>query len=227
MPGRAMIIWLAVAITVFRLTTTHFEPHHSDAVLKGAIVVGIVAWAWAYVGLSWKQLALDPPDLKRGVLFGVITAAVVALGIALAVVLVAVFPHLRSHFPTGTVPKDSPRDHVLQPLLFIPFGTVVFEETIFRVVLLTVLERIVSPQSALGWSSVAFGLWHVPPAIWDQHHWGAGAVFYVLGTFVVTAVAGVLFGALRQRSQSAMAPALAHWATDGFAYVGALIVLHL
>ena len=56
------------------------------------------------------------------------------------VVLVAV-PGTRSYFDDSSVAADSTAQRVLQPLLFIPLGTVVFEEVIFRGVLLGCAAR--------------------------------------------------------------------------------------
>ena len=73
-----------------------------------------------------------------------------------------------------------------------------------------------------------FGLWHLHAALGDAKGDGlAAALGTVIGTIAVTTVAGALFAYLRLRSGSLAAPVLAHCATNSFAYVGAVIVLHL
>ena len=102
-----------------------------------------------------------------------------------------------------------------------------FEEVLFRTVLLGALLTRWSTRTALAASSVLFGLWHVVPA-WETTSGSvvatAGAI---VGTVVVTTVAGLLFGGLRLRSRSVVAPILAHIGTNSFAYVAALVALDL
>ena len=137
-------------------------------------------------------------------------------------VLVAV-PGSRSYFDVGSVAADSTAQRVLQPLLFIPLGTVVFEEVIFRGVLLGVALRVWSRTPALVVTSLCFGLWHLPPALRDASDKGAAAaVGVVAGTIAVTTVAGAAFGWLRLRSGSLLAPMMAHVATNSFAYAAAV-----
>jgi membrane protease YdiL (CAAX protease family) len=123
------------------------------------------------------------------------------------------------------VNADSAARQVLVPLLVIPLGTVLFEETIFRGVLLAVLLARYPRRTAILGSAAAFGLWHLVPAVSAAD--GAStiaAIGTVAGTIAVTTVAGVLFAWLRMRSGSLLAPILAHVATNSFAYVGAVVV---
>jgi membrane protease YdiL (CAAX protease family) len=81
-------------------------------------------------------------------------------------------------------------------------------------------------------TSVLFGLWHVLPALdvlgtstainqGGQPPGRRRVVLTVLGTVAFTALAGVVFGELRRRSGSIVAPMLLHWATNGLAVVAA------
>jgi membrane protease YdiL (CAAX protease family) len=206
------------------VVTTRLAPPHSDAALKLAILVAFLVWARQWVGLSWEELGLARAKVGSGFRVGVLAALVVAAAIF---VLVAV-PWSRSYFQTDRVAADSTAERFLEPLVFIPIGTVVFEEVIFRGVLLGVLLRSGPRRRAVVVSSALFGLWHLPPAFSDASGKGtAEAVGVIVGTIAVTTVAGVLFAWLRIRSGSLVAPILGHIATNSFAYVGAVVALHL
>jgi membrane protease YdiL (CAAX protease family) len=194
-------------------------PEDAKIPLKLAIAAGFLTWAQWSARLSWDELGLGRAHVRAGLRLG--AWALLAIGVVIAV-LVAV-PGSRSYFDVSTVAADSNAQRVLQPLLFIPLGTVVFEEVIFRGVLFGVLLRVWSRTPALVVSSVCFGLWHVPPALRDANDKGAAAaVGVVVGTIAVTTVAGAAFGWLRLRSGSLIAPVMAHLATNSFAYAAAV-----
>ena len=217
------LVGLLIAIAASDLVTTRLEPPHSDAILKVAIVAGFLTWARASAGLSWRELGLARADAGAGLRLGAAAALIIAAGIA---VLVAV-PASRSYFQVHHVAVDSGAQRVLEPLVFIPLGTVVYEEVIFRGVLLGAMLRSGSRTRAIIVTSVAFGLWHVPPALTDARgHTAFGALGVVAGTIAITTLAGVLFAWLRLRSRSVVAPMLGHIGTDSFAYIGALVALH-
>jgi membrane protease YdiL (CAAX protease family) len=103
---------------------------------------------------------------------------------------------------------------------------VLFEELIFRGVLLGAMLRRWDARWSIVATSILFGLWHLP----DVVHTSGGPLHVagaVAGTVVVTTAAGVLFGILRLRSASLVAPILAHLAFDAGAYVLALAALRL
>jgi membrane protease YdiL (CAAX protease family) len=151
----------------------------------------------AELGLARRQV---PAGLKvGGVAFGAISAAVAAAaGTAVAIGLAA-----------GELDDDrtdvSAAEMAQRVLLVIPIGTVLVEELAFRGALHGLLERTALPTLAVG--SVLFGLWHVAP-IWSD------GPLVVAGTLVATTAAGAGFTWLRQRSDSVVAPTLAHLATN-------------
>jgi membrane protease YdiL (CAAX protease family) len=196
-----------------------FAPEDAKVPLKLAIAAGFVAWARWSASLSWDELGLARAHVRPGLRLG--AWALLAIGVVIAV-LVAV-PGSRSYFDVRSVAADSTAQRVLQPLLFIPLGTVVFEEVIFRGVLLGVAQRVWSRTTALVVTSACFGLWHLPPALRDaSDKSAAGAVGVVVGTIAVTTIAGAAFGWLRLRSGSLIAPMMAHLATNSFAYAAAV-----
>jgi membrane protease YdiL (CAAX protease family) len=132
------VVGLVAAIAAADVITTRLAPPHSEALLKVVILIGFVWWARRFAGLSWGELGLARANLGAGVRVGGLAALVIAAAI---VVLVAV-PGSRSYFDNHDVAADSTTERVLEPLVVIPLGTVVFEETIFRGVLLGVLLRV-------------------------------------------------------------------------------------
>jgi membrane protease YdiL (CAAX protease family) len=85
-----------------------------------------------------------------------------------------------------------------------------------------------SPATAVLWTSLLFGTWHVLPTI-DHYQGnpasdlaadpGRGRRLTVLATTLTTATAGGVFAWLRLRSGSVLAPILAHAAVDASAYL--------
>jgi uncharacterized SCP-like protein/CAAX prenyl protease-like protein len=104
-------------------------------------------------------------------------------------------------------------------LVRIPIGTVWSEEAAFRAALGTVAARAFGPTWGRILQSAAFGLSHVADAR------GAGET--VVGTVAVTGVAGWVFGWLYDRSDSLVAPMLAHLAVNEAGAVAALVVQRL
>ncbi len=107
----------------------------------------------------------------------------------------------------------------------IPVGTAFPEELAFRGVLLALLLRLTTRRGAVLTSSVLFGLWHVLPALGGskanqvvEDALGSGTaadVARVVGTVLLTALAGVAFAEARLRTCSLLTAALGHWAANG------------
>lgn len=213
----ATVIGLLLVVAGADFATDRFEPPHAGLALKGLFLCGLLLWAHRAIGLSWEELGLARSSVRDGARTGLIAALCVASVIALLIAL----PATRSSFEPGSVLHASATERVLRPLVVIPLGTAVFEETIFRGVLLGVLLRRSSRTKAVVISSVAFGLWHLVPLNVDSGRRAVAA----LGVVAVTTAAGVLFAWLRLRSGSLLAPILAHVATNSFAYVAAVIVV--
>jgi uncharacterized protein len=101
----------------------------------------------------------------------------------------------------------------------IPVGTVWSEEAAFRAALGTVAADAFGPTGGRFLQAVAFGLSHIDDA--------RGAKEPVIGTVVVTGVAGWFFALLREHSGSLAAPMLAHLAINEAGAVAALGVQRL
>ena len=130
------------------------------------------------------------------------------LGVAAATAL----PPVRAAMAERELPDAAAR----WLLLRIPLGTVWAEEAAYRAALGTVATEAFGPTGGRLLQSAAFGLSHIA----DARATGEP----VIGTVVVTGVAGWLFARLYERSGSLAAPMLAHLAINEAGAVAALAV---
>lgn len=191
--------------------------------VKLAMTLAVVMAARGF-GLTWVEMGLTPQRVGSGVRVGLVAFGLVAVVLIIAVLI----PASHSYFEDADVATDSVAMRVLRPLVVIPLGTALFEEILFRAVLLGLLFRFTTVRGAVLWSAVAFGVWHVIPAV-DTWRDDGTTTFLgeVAGVVAVTGVAGVVLAWLRLRADSVIAPLLAHVATNSLAYVGAVLVLEV
>jgi membrane protease YdiL (CAAX protease family) len=160
-----------------------------------------LAVAWG-AGLRSAELGLARRRLGAGFRYG--AAAFLAISLAVA-----------SAVPVGLLDDDRTTvglaEMALRVLVVIPIGTVLVEELAFRGALYGLLDAASTAGRSMVIGSVLFGLWHVPPILGDS-------VWIVLGTLVATTVAGAGFIWLRRRSDSLLAPVLAHLATNSVTF---------
>jgi membrane protease YdiL (CAAX protease family) len=214
------IVGLIATIAITDVVANQLLADGAKLPAKLAIAAAYLAWARRAAGLSWRELGLGRADVASGVRWGLAAVAVVA-GVVVLLWVVS-----RSQFEQSGVAHDSTAERFLEPLVLIPLGTVLFEEVIFRGVLLGALLRWTDRGWAIGASAVVFGLWHLPPALHDASgdgFWGGLGV--VGGTIAFTTIAGGLFAWLRLRSDSLLAPVLAHIASNSLAYVAAVVAV--
>ncbi len=170
------------------------------------VAIGLAA------GLRSGDLGLRRERVGAGARLGGVVFAVIAVGVGLGGLLGLVTDE-RADVSAGAM--------ALRALVVIPLGTVLVEELAFRGVLHGLLVRVTTTRWAIVAGAVLFGLWHVLPA------WRGGGVdaaadldrsVTALGTFVATTAAGLGFGWLRVRSDSLVAPVLAHVATNSVTF---------
>lgn len=153
-------------------------------------------------------LGLRPPHLWSGLRHGGAAAVAVSAGVAATTMV----PSVRAAMRERDVPDSAPRWLAFE----IPVGTVWFEEALFRGALAGAAHRRFGPTTGRLLQAVAFGLWHIP----DARRAGQP----VIGTVLVTGLAGWGFGWLAERSGSVLAPMLAHLAVNEAGAVAALAV---
>ncbi|RSS68518.1 CPBP family intramembrane glutamic endopeptidase [Streptomyces sp. WAC06614] len=210
---------LAAANPVLHRTTAPYRL--LTAVLVCVVLLGVLRWA----GGGPADAGLAPHTLARGARWALTLIALVA-----AVYLAAaLLPATRPLFEDRRYDRMDGADVLVRALVLVPVGTVLLEETAFRGVLYGLLRRSRGAAWATGVSSVLFGLWHVLPslhlatakpaltAVLGDSWLGAAAA--VVGAVLFTTAAGVLFCALRRRSDSLLAPMGLHWAVNAFGYV--------
>jgi membrane protease YdiL (CAAX protease family) len=188
-----------------------------------AVAVGLLAFARRVDGRSWAELGLAREDLRSGLRWGgAILAAMVGL------YLVAfVLPPTRDLFLDDRVRTMTTSSVLASAFVRVPFGTVLLEEVAFRGVLLGQLAARTRRTVAIGISSALFGLWHVLPSIGfesvnpvaEDTIGGLPGWVTVVGSVLFTAVSGVVFCWLRDRSRSLLAPMALHWATNSLGYL--------
>jgi membrane protease YdiL (CAAX protease family) len=189
------------------------------------LAAGLVGWSFAAPRVRWhplpnatlgtglvavtrSPLGLRPPALWSGIRYGLAAGAAVALGVA----AVTALPPVRR----AMAQRDLPARPARWLLLSIPIGTVWPEEVAYRATLGTVAEAAFGPTKGRLLQATAFGLWHIVDArVTGQP---------VVGTVLLTGVAGWFFGWLHARSGSLAAPMLVHLAINEAAGLAALSV---
>jgi membrane protease YdiL (CAAX protease family) len=192
----------------------------ADAVLFAAVV--LIAWREK---LTWSDLGLRRDTMPAGFAWGV-----GAFGIVFLVLLVASVVPATSGFLHDSRAAISGGRMSYDLFVSILIGTVIPEELAFRGVLLGSSVQIFRKWVAVLLTSALFGLWHIAPTLHtmsdNQTVRHTPAALVVLGAVAATFVAGVVFSWLRLRSGSLIAPAIAHFATNGLALGFAWFSIH-
>ena len=195
------------------------------ALLSAAAVLAVALRA---DGRSPAELGLGRDRVRAGLLVG---GAIVALTAAV-MVIGAVVPATQDLYRDDRIEGASLAGTLFDALIRVPLGTVLLEEVAFRGALPAMVAARTTRGMAVAVSCALFGLWHVLPA-WEvasvnpsmvSLFGDAARVVPVTAGVVSTAVAGLGLWILRDRSGSLLAPALAHWATNGLGYLIAYVI---
>lgn len=190
-------------------------------VVWNVAIVGVLLAGARLGGLTWEDLGLHRPRLRRGVVVGATVATTIAVLYAITLTL----PSTRSVFLDARAAGPL-AGALFAALVRIPFGTALLEETAFRGVLPALVGG--------GWwrgtlvSSALFGLWHVLPAMgmssanaaFGAAFGGWGLLAEIAIAVLATFAAGIWLCALRRWSGHLVTPVMAHTATNS---VGLLI----
>ncbi len=222
----SQLVALAVclAVMVGANVWVHVGPDRWQPV-TGPVAAALLLLVGRAAGLSWAQLGLGSGAVVQGLVWGGTAVAGVTLVYAVGLAL----PATRGLFRDARH-RVGARSTIVRAGLVVPLGTVVFEEVAFRGVLWGLFDVAYGALWATGASAVLFGFWHVLPAIDGARENSpsgrvprADLVRQVAGTVAFTALAGVVFGVLRDVSGSLLAPGLLHWATNGLGVVAAAL----
>jgi membrane protease YdiL (CAAX protease family) len=172
-----------------------------------AVVTTVAMWS----GVDRRELGLT--RLGEGVRWGLMTGAPVAAALFLASFVPSIEPLFVDQRSAGL----STWGLIAKAVIIIPLGTALFEEYLFRGVLLAEQLRRSTPLRALVVNAMLFGMWHVFPALaFSRSNTGAedlgsdALVLTLLVTVLITSAAGAFLVWLRVRAGSLAAPVLVH-----------------
>jgi uncharacterized protein len=177
------------------------------------------------LGLRPGAMGLRSATARRGLITGLGSVVLVAVVLLVALALADRVPLVsgllgdqRADLTTGAL--------TYAVLVRIPIGTVLFEEVLFRGLGLALLSEEFRPVPAVLLTSAVFGLWHIAPTIValrlnDIDPTSTAGMGALVGSVLVTFLAGVVFAWLRLRTGSLLAPCLAHWATNALGLLAA------
>lgn len=192
-----------------------------------AIGSAVVLGAGRAAGLTLDNLGLGPGSVRRGLRVGLPAAAVIAAGGAAGVA----HPSTRSWFRDDRVIRAGTLRLLSDVVVRIPVGTALFEELVFRGLLLAWFEQSWGRRMAVNRSSALFGAWHVLPSVATVAVYRDGALQLtparrfasVAASVVVTGLAGRLLAVARIRTRSLAAPIVVHAALNVVGYLAAWI----
>jgi membrane protease YdiL (CAAX protease family) len=205
---------------VANVATNRFSAANVAIGISFTVALAVIA---RISGLRAANLGLARSTWTRGLRWGGVCAAIAVAGFGLALLV----PYIRS-LMAGSAVNTWPHT-LVTVLVVLPLATVIPEELAFRGVLWGLLRSRSTRKAATAISSALFGVWHTLPSLagGPANHaadqvLGAGTfgiVLRALGTILFTGAAGVLFCELRVRSDSLLAPILAHWSVNGIGII--------
>lgn len=201
MNPRGKAVALSAALVGWSFTAGLEHPWRRHPVILAALGTALATGFRAPLGLR-------PPQACAGLRLGLAAAGTVGVGVAVS----AAVPRVRA----AMIDRDLPERPGHWLGVEIPLGTVWSEETAFRGALSAVAAGGFGPTGGRLLQALTFGLTHIPDA--------RGTGEPIVGTVLVTGLAGWVFGMLAERSGSLIAPALAHLAINE---AGALAALAL
>ncbi|MGI9615730.1 MAG: CPBP family intramembrane glutamic endopeptidase [Acidimicrobiales bacterium] len=220
-PERARAIWAitwciaAMILYQFGRNSIDGWAEHLLTIGLASVVVALAVWG----GAGAADLGVRGRDVGSGAVWGLGVGGVAGVLILIASRL----PPADGFFSDDRFSDLSTSDLVVEVLVRVPFSTALFEELLFRGVLLGLLLMVTSRGTAIALSSLLFGLWHVLTggdfADSNSGLASTSASTVILANVLVTAVAGVPLGWLRMRSKSLLAPTLVHASVNSVALV--------
>jgi uncharacterized protein len=200
---------VACALIAYNAFFNRWPPFHGRAYVPVNVAAGFVLVGVAVNGLG---LSLDRIGFSGGL-------APAAPGFAAGVLLAAPLFFLarsrsRAHLVADA--RATPDDVVFRTLVRIPIGTALFEEVVFRGVLLGALLDEGRTIAIVG-SAGAFGLWHIEPARLMARMNGRPVAPTIVATVALTFVAGIALAVLRIASGGLALPVALHASVNALA----------
>lgn len=195
--AQARALALATGLTAWSGTAGLQIPGRRHPLIQAALGTALAVGAGA-----------RPGPVRAGLRGGSLAALVVAAGVAAS----TVSPRVRMAMRQRALPDPAWKWMAVE----IPLGTIWAEEAAYRGALGTAAATAFGPRWGKLLQAGAFGLSHIADA--------RGAGEPVIGTVLVTGVAGWVFAVLAERTGSLLAPALAHLAINEAGAFAALAV---
>lgn len=203
--------------------------HESSHIPANLTAAGLITYAARRSDVGWDQLGLSTDEIKSGLRWGSLSVLPIAavIGAALA------HPKSRRLFLDEKISGTGRHRFAYEVLFRIPLATAIPEEVIFRGALYGIFAKKHSPVVAATLSSLIFGLWHVLPTHQSIETRAAGAsvrehthrrLGTIAGAVAATTAAGYALCWLRLKSQSLVAPILAHGAANSIAFIAGRVV---
>lgn len=213
---------IVIAIAAYNVLQNLVLPSWTYAALNMGAAAGVL-YIGTRLGLTNADLGIERSRARTGFLVG----AAVAVLVVILIGVVVVMPVARPIFDDARVIDVGVAGAMYEMLLRIPVGTALFEEVLFRGLLLGWFMRLTSQARAVAASSLLFGLWHVLPtlAALDLYQAGVirdagsvGTAFAVVAGVALTAAFGIAMCGLRIGARSLAAPVTVHAVVNSFVY---------
>lgn len=169
-----------------------------------------------------SELGLGKSQLRKSVL----PALLISVSIAVAFFLIFM---VDSEIFQDERFNKSFAETIIYALIIIPLATAIFEELLFRGLLLSWLQKSLSFRKSQVFSSTLFGLWHVIPSIGVQttlisEDLKAFEQIIIISAIVLaTFFAGMILCELKNRFNSLYIPIAAHWTINGLGIIFAYL----
>lgn len=196
-------------------------------VVRNLALTGVLVAVALGAGWETADLGLAVADVGDGFRWGRGAVLAAAFVIALAAGLADHVPLARRLLADRRAALSLP-ELVHAVLVRIPLGTVVFEEVLFRGLVLGAALQVLPVTGAVAWQSATFGLWHVAPTIValrenDVVPASATGLRASIGAVAVTSLAGAGLALMVLGTGSLVAPMLTHWALNAFGLLAAAV----
>jgi len=217
------ILLVLAFMVVYNVTAHNLLRDNHQLGFALAMTALVLLIGYNAIGLTSSDFGFSNP--LKGFLIG----GFFALFLSLLIVFGSKFKKTKSFFSDTRVLNIKPQKLLRKTLIDIPFATVLFEELLFRGLILGFLLTQTTQLYALIGSSVLFGIWHILPAL-DFAKTNDKAkgfpLLTIVGTVIFTGLTGMVFGWLRIESGSIIAPMLIHFASNSGSYTASWFSLN-